>query len=76
MMDWMRSGELIFMVVLGGASSLFGPVLGAAAFILLEEWLSGITIYWQLPFGAILILTVLFNRGGPLRGANKTRNTA
>jgi branched-chain amino acid transport system permease protein len=64
MMDWMRSGELIFMVVLGGAGSLFGPVLGAAAFILLEEWLSGITIYWQLLFGAILILTVLFNRGG------------
>lgn len=82
MMDWMRSGELIFMVVLGGASSLFGPVLGAAAFILLEEWLSGITLYWQLPFGTILILTVLFNRGGPLRranplrGATKTRNTA
>ena len=64
MMDWMRSGELIFMVVLGGASSLFGPVLGAAAFILLEEWLSGITIYWQLMFGAILILTVLFIRDG------------
>jgi branched-chain amino acid transport system permease protein len=63
MMDWMRSGELIFMVVLGGTSSLFGPVLGAAAFILLEEWLSGITLYWQLMFGAILILTVLFNRG-------------
>jgi branched-chain amino acid transport system permease protein len=64
MMDWMRSGELIFMVVLGGAGSLSGPVLGAAAFILLEEWLSGITIYWQLMFGAILILTVLFKRGG------------
>jgi len=74
MMDWMRSGELIFMVVLGGVGSWFGPVLGTAAFILLEEWLSGITIYWQLLFGAILILTVLFNRGGPLRGANKTRN--
>jgi branched-chain amino acid transport system permease protein len=37
MMDWTRSGELIFMVVLGGAGSWFGPVLGAAAFLLLEE---------------------------------------
>ncbi len=64
MMDWTRSGELIFMVVLGGAGSWFGPVLGAAAFLLLEEVLSGITIYWQLIFGLFLIAVVLFARGG------------
>ena len=64
MMDWTRSGELIFIVVLGGAGSLLGPVLGAAAFVLLEEWLSGITLYWQLPFGLLLISVVLFARGG------------
>jgi branched-chain amino acid transport system permease protein len=64
MMDWTASGELIFMVVLGGTGSLFGPVLGAAAFVLLEEWLSAITIYWQFIFGALLILVVLFWRGG------------
>jgi branched-chain amino acid transport system permease protein len=64
MMDWTRSGELIFMVVLGGAGSLFGPVLGAAAFLLLEEWFSGMTMYWQLPFGLLLLLVVLFARGG------------
>jgi branched-chain amino acid transport system permease protein len=64
MMDWTRSGELIFIVVLGGAGSLLGPVLGAAAFVLLEEWLSGITLYWQLPFGLLLISVVLFVRGG------------
>ena len=64
MMDWTRSGELIFMVVLGGAGSLFGPVLGSAAFLLLEEFLSATTIYWQLIFGILLILVVLFARGG------------
>ena len=64
MMDWTRSGELIFMVVLGGAGSLFGPVLGAAAFLLLEELLSALTIYWQIVFGPVLILVVLFGRGG------------
>jgi branched-chain amino acid transport system permease protein len=64
MMDWTRSGELIFMVVLGGTGSLFGPLLGAAAFLLLEEFLSDITIYWQLLFGVLLLLVVLFGRGG------------
>ena len=37
---------------------------GAATFVLLEEWLSGITIYWHFFFGALLILVVLFARGG------------
>ena len=64
MMNWTRSGELIFMVVLGGAGSLFGPLMGASAFLLLEEFLSAFTIYWQLIFGVLLILIVLFARGG------------
>jgi branched-chain amino acid transport system permease protein len=64
MMGWTRSGELIFMVVLGGAGSLFGPVLGTAAFITIEEILSAYTVYWQLPFGLLLVLVVLFGRGG------------
>lgn len=64
MMEWTRSGELIFMVLLGGAGSWFGPVLGAGVFIVLEELLSAITIYWQVLFGVLLILVVLFARGG------------
>lgn len=64
MMAWTRSGELIFMVLLGGVGSWFGPVLGAGAFVVLEELLSALTIYWQLLFGALLILVVLFARGG------------
>ena len=64
MMDWTRSGELMFMVIVGGAGSLFGPVLGAIAFVLFENWLSEIWIHWRLIFGIILILTVLFVKGG------------
>ena len=73
MMSWTHSGELIFMVVLGGAGSLFGPVLGAAAFLILEEVLSSLTLHWQIIFGPLLVLTVLYGRGGLdgfLRGRN------
>ena len=64
MMGWTRSGELIFMVILGGAGTLFGPVVGAAVFLLLEQFLSGLWIYWHLIFGLFLILVVLYARGG------------
>lgn len=64
MMDWAASGELMFMVILGGASTVFGPVIGAALFLLLEQLLSAFTVHWHLPFGIMLILTVLFVKGG------------
>jgi branched-chain amino acid transport system permease protein len=64
MMDWTRSGELMFMVILGGAGSLFGPVIGTSIFLVLEQVMSGYTIFWHLPFGILLILSVLFLRGG------------
>jgi branched-chain amino acid transport system permease protein len=63
-MHWTRSGDLIIMVVLGGMGSLFGPVIGAVAFLLLEEVLSRITEYWQLIFGPLLLAIVLYARGG------------
>jgi len=66
MIDWTRSGELIFMVLLGGSGTLVGPVIGAAIFVVLEEVLSSFTIYWHLPFGIMLILSVLFARKGLL----------
>ena len=64
MMSWTRSGELIFMVIIGGAGSLFGPLFGALSFLFLEEALSLITIYWHLIFGGLLIALVLFGKGG------------
>ena len=64
MMGWMRSGELIFMVIIGGTATLFGPLVGTIAFVLVEEILSAITIYWHLIFGCMLVALVLFGRGG------------
>jgi len=63
-MNWTRSGELMFMVILGGMGSVAGPVLGAFALLLLEDLLSGWTAHWQLILGPLLVLSVLFFRRG------------
>jgi branched-chain amino acid transport system permease protein len=62
--SWQRSGELLFMVILGGAGSLHGAILGALAYVVLEEQLAALTEHWRLIFGPLLILSVLFLRGG------------
>jgi branched-chain amino acid transport system permease protein len=64
MMHWTRSGDLIVMVVLGGMGSIFGPLIGAVALLVLEELLSDVTEYWQIILGPLLLLVVLFARGG------------
>lgn len=64
MMNWPVSGELIFMVVLGGMGTLIGPVVGALVFLLLSEILKDITEHWHIIFGPFLVLVVLFARGG------------
>ena len=63
-MHWTRSGDLIVMAVLGGMGTVFGPVIGAVALLVLEEVLSGVTEYWQIIMGPIFLLVVLFARGG------------
>jgi branched-chain amino acid transport system permease protein len=63
-MYWTRSGDLMVMVVFGGMGSLFGPVIGAIVFLVLEEFLSQVTEYWALIMGPLLLLIVLFGRGG------------
>ena len=63
-MSWARSGELIFMVIIGGGATLFGPLVGTIVFVLLEEVLSAITVYWHLIFGILLVALVLFVKGG------------
>jgi branched-chain amino acid transport system permease protein len=52
------------MVVLGGLGSLFGPVIGAVAFLLLEEGLSRFTTYSNLILGPILLLVAIYVHGG------------
>jgi branched-chain amino acid transport system permease protein len=61
---WQRSGDLLLMVILGGLGSPTGALLGAPAIVLAEEWLSDLTQHWRLIFGPLLVLAVLFLRGG------------
>jgi len=71
-MNWTRSGELMFMVILGGIATSSGPLLGAAALLLLEDLLQGWSLlpreavrdHWQLYLGVILVLVVLFAKRG------------
>jgi branched-chain amino acid transport system permease protein len=63
-MRWERSGEILVMVLMGGMGSLFGPVLGAAVFLLLEEYLAALTEHWMVIFGPFLVILVLFARRG------------
>jgi branched-chain amino acid transport system permease protein len=60
MMHWEQSGMALVMVVLGGLGSLWGGLAGAAAFLLLEEFLSGFTRHWQIVLGAIMLAVVFF----------------
>lgn len=64
MLDWHTSGQIMVFVILGGVGRLCGPVAGAALYILLEHNLGGLTEYWQLPLGVLLLAVVLFARGG------------
>lgn len=64
MMHWTKSGELMMMVILGGAGTLAGPLLGAAAMVLLETLLAAQTENWQLYLGFILLAVVMLTRGG------------
>jgi branched-chain amino acid transport system permease protein len=62
--SWQQSGDLMFMVIMGGMATTAGPVLGAFALLLLEDVLSALTQHWQIILGPILILVVLFARRG------------
>lgn len=64
LLHWTLSGELMVMVILGGLGTLYGPILGAAAFLLMEETLAMYTEHWMIYMGPFLILVVLFARGG------------
>jgi branched-chain amino acid transport system permease protein len=63
-MHWTRSGDIMVMVILGGMGTLYGPVLGAVVFLLLEDVLSAWTVHWQVVLGPLLVLIVLYARHG------------
>jgi branched-chain amino acid transport system permease protein len=64
MLSWHTSGEIMIFVILGGVGRLFGPILGAAMYIVFEYYLGGITEHWGLFLGIALLSVVLFARGG------------
>ncbi len=75
MFSWQLSGEFIVFIILGGIGRLYGPVVGACLFVLLEHLLSGISEYWLIFVGAVLLGVVLFARGGVI-GAVSGRQVA
>jgi branched-chain amino acid transport system permease protein len=64
LMSWLQSGDLMFMVILGGIATAAGPVLGAFALLVVEEILKGWTQYWQVILGPLLVMSVIFFKRG------------
>ncbi len=64
MFSWQFSGEIMMFIILGGVGRLLGPVIGAIIFVTLEHFLGEITEFWHIYLGLILLVIVLFARGG------------
>ena len=64
MFSWQLSGEIMIFVIIGGVGRLFGPVVGALVFVALEHVLGGLSDYWHVYLGFLLLGIVLFSRGG------------
>lgn len=64
LMSWQQSGDIMFMVILGGMATTAGPVLGTFALLFVEDILAGWTQHWQVILGPLLILSVVFFRRG------------
>lgn len=64
MFVWTMSGSIILMTILGGMRSFFGPLIGVAIFVILEDVLGRSTEYWSFVIGVIMIIVVmLFPKG-------------
>jgi len=57
---WLVSGRVLIMVVVGGAGTLIGPIIGGVFFVFVEHELSQVTDLWPLVFGSIFIAFVMF----------------
>jgi branched-chain amino acid transport system permease protein len=63
-MSWQRSGDLLIMVIFGGIGRLYGAVIGALAYLLLEERLADFTENWKVIIGPLLVIVAVYARGG------------
>jgi branched-chain amino acid transport system permease protein len=64
MVVWTHSGDMVFMILLGGFTNFFGPMLGSVIFITLRDVISSFIEYWRFIFGALLAVIVIFAPGG------------
>jgi len=63
---WDQSGDFVIMAVLGGMRSFWGPLIGAAIFIVLQDYVSSVTQNWMSFIGLFFVLVVLFFPRGVL----------
>ena len=73
-LHWTQSGDFVIMAVLGGMRSFWGPLLGAAIFVVLQDYLSSETQNWMSFIGLFFVLIVLFFPRGVL-GAFRQKAT-
>ena len=86
MLHWTKSGEVILMSILGGASSFFGPLVGAAVILFIEDMIGKYTEFWEICIGSIMLAIVIFFPRGvngtlgawleSVRGSGRARNEA
>ena len=71
-MSFIRSADLLTMLVIGGVGWLYGGLIGAIIFLVARDQFSGINPqYWYLPIGVLLIAVVLFLPNGILGGLSQ-----
>ena len=64
MFSWQLSGEIMVFIIIGGVGRLFGPVIGALIYVALEHFLGGLSEFWHIYLGFLLLAIVLFGQGG------------
>jgi branched-chain amino acid transport system permease protein len=72
---WQQSGDFVIIAVLGGMRSFWGPLIGAAIFVVLQDKISSVTDYWMSILGLFFVLTVVFFPRGVL-GAIKRKQVS
>ncbi len=65
-LHWSQSGDFVIMAVLGGMRSFWGPLIGAAIFVVLQDYVSSLTQNWMSFIGLFFVLVVLFFPRGVL----------
>ena len=72
---WTQSGNIVFMTLLGGFASFFGPLVGAFVFIYLQDFVMSVVPFWRLVFGALLAVVVIAAPGGLMGLVTRRRPT-